>query len=343
MKPVSASRRLLWPLSLLYSMVARARVWCYERGIFRKRKLPGTVISVGNLTVGGTGKTPLVLWIAERLAGEGKNTAILTRGYRGTAPVSANGEPQSDEVALLRKRLSGRVQIGVGADRYKNGEVLARHGTEWFVLDDGFQHLRLARDADVVLIDATDPFGSGLVLPAGRLREPISAIRRADVIVITRSVQAPAPAIVAMIRRHTKGPIFYATTKLANVLRVPQLAVALPPKDWPRGRFLAFCGIGNPAAFFDDLRRWGFHLAGERSFADHHIYDAREAADLELSAASCGADAMLCTEKDVWNLRHVQFTTMPVYCCRISLELPDEEFRGAITEAVSRTRSGAAR
>ncbi len=227
--------------------------------------------------------------------------------------------------------------------KWRSCEVLARHGTKWFVLDDGFQHLRLARDADVVLIDATDPFGGGLVLPAGRLREPISAIRRADVVVITRSVQAPAPAIEAMVRRHTKSSIFYATTKLANVLRVPRLAVALPPNDWPRLRFLAFCGIGNPAAFFDDLRRWGFQVAGERSFADHHVYDAREAVDLELAAAGCGADAMLCTEKDVWNLRQVQFTAMPVYCCRVSLELPDEEFRDALTEAVCRGRSGAAR
>jgi tetraacyldisaccharide 4'-kinase len=343
LKSASGSRRFLWPLSVLYSLAARARVWCYARGIFRARKLPGTVISVGNLTVGGTGKTPMVLWIAERLAEEGKRTAILTRGYRGTIDARTNGEPQSDEVALLRERLSGKVQIGVGANRYKKSEVLARHGTEWFVLDDGFQHLPLARDADVVLIDATDPFGGGATLPAGRLREPISALQRADVVVITRSVQAPAPAIEAMIRRHTKSSIFYASTKLESVLRVPPLVVAMPPQDWPRGRFAAFCGIGNPSAFFEDLRRWGFHVVGERSFPDHHVYAPREMDELEHLAASCGADALLCTEKDVWNLRHVQFTAVPVYCCRISLELPAKEFRDAITAAVSRRQGQAAR
>jgi tetraacyldisaccharide 4'-kinase len=305
--------------------------------------LPGTVISVGNLTVGGTGKTPMVLWIAERLAEEGKRTAILTRGYRGMIDARQNGEPQSDEVALLRERLSGKVQIGVGADRYRNGEVLARHGTEWFVLDDGFQHLPLARDADVVLIDATDPFGGGATLPAGRLREPISALQRADVVVITRSVQAPAPAIEAMIRRHTKSSIFYGSTKLESVLRVPPLVVAMPPQDWSHARFVAFCGIGNPPAFFEDLRRWGFQVMGERSFPDHHVYTSREINELEHLAASCGADALLCTEKDVWNLRQIQFTAVPVYCCRISLELPAREFRDAITEAVSRRHSGAAR
>ena len=166
-KPVSRWLRLLWPLSLLYSLLARAKAWCYARGIFRKRKLPGTVIGVGNLTVGGTGKTPMVLAIAERLAQEGKHAAILTRGYRGTADAGASGVPQSDEVALLRERLAGKVQLGVGADRYKSGVVLARHGIDWFVLDDGFQHLKLSRDADVVLVDATDPFGGGMVLPAG--------------------------------------------------------------------------------------------------------------------------------------------------------------------------------
>jgi tetraacyldisaccharide 4'-kinase len=327
---------------MLYSLAARARLWCYARGIFRARKLPGTVVSVGNLTVGGTGKTPMVLWIAERLAEEGKRTAILTRGYRGTIDAGPHGQPQSDEVALLRERLSGKVQIGVGANRYEKGEVLARHGTEWFVLDDGFQHLPLARDADIVLIDATDPFGGGATLPAGRLREPISALQRADVVVITRSVQAPAPAIEAMIRRYTKSSIFYASTKLENVLRVPPLVVAMPPQDWLRARFVAFCGIGNPPAFFEDLRRWGFQVVGERSFPDHHVYAPREMDELEHLAASCGADALLCTEKDVWNFRHIQFTAVPVYCCRISMDLPAREFRDAITEAVSRRQGGAA-
>ena len=162
-------------------MASRIRVWCYARGIFKSKKLPGTVICVGNLTVGGTGKTPMVLWLAERLVEEGKQTAILTRGYRGTKPERARGVPESDEVTLFRERLSGKVQIGVGADRYATGEVLARHGVDWFVLDDGFQHLQLSRDADIVLVDATDPFGGGRTLPVGRLREPVSALRRADV------------------------------------------------------------------------------------------------------------------------------------------------------------------
>jgi tetraacyldisaccharide 4'-kinase len=335
---------LLTPLSILYSLMARIRTWCYARGIFRKRTLPGTIISVGNLTVGGTGKTPMVLAIAERLAGEGKRTAILTRGYRGTIDSkmgneAASGDPQSDEVALLRERLAGRVQLGVGADRHKNGAVLARHGISWFVLDDGFQHLKLRRDADVVLVDATDPFGGGRVLPAGRLREPVSALGRADIVVITRSVRAPSPAIEAIIKRHTDSPIFYSDTCIECVLRIPRLDVSLPAQDYQRARFLAFCGIGNPSGFYEDLRNWGFHVVRERSFPDHHVYAAREADALEQEAVACGVDALLCTEKDVWNLRNVQFMKIPAYCCRISLGLP-EDFWIALAGVLRNSKSG---
>ncbi len=342
MKRSAGWQRLLWPLAPVYSAISRLRAWCYARGIFRARKLPGKVISVGNLTVGGTGKTPMVLWIAERLAQEGKHAAILTRGYRGATDASTQGVPQSDEVALLRERLAGKVQMGVGPDRYKNGGALARHGVDWFVLDDGFQHLRLSRDVDVVLLDATDPFGGGLLLPAGRLREPLSALRRADLIVITRSVLVPAPAMEAKIRRYSKCPIFYAATQLDSVLRVPQLAVALPPQDCKSARFMAFCGIGNPFAFFEDLRGWEIQTAGEQSFPDHHVYSAREVAELEHAAASAGADALLCTEKDVWNLRQVQFSAMPVYCCRISFQLP-ESFWETLSDVIHRNQAGPSR
>lgn len=332
--------RLLWPLSLVYSAAVRGKAWSYTRNPSRARRLPGKVISIGNVTVGGTGKTPLVLAVAERLAQEGKHAAILTRGYRGTPDAAERGLPQSDEVALLRERLDGRVQLGVGADRYASGMALARNGVDWFVLDDGFQHLKLHRDADVVVIDAKNPFGGGMVLPAGHLREPLSALGRADLVVISRSPGKSAPAVEAVVRRHTNCPIFYASTRLENVLRVPRLNLELPRPDWTRARFFAFCAIGNAAAFFDDLRAWGFQVAGQRSFADHHVYAAREGAELERAASECGADALLCTEKDVWNLRNVPFTSIPAYCCRISLELP-EEFWTALDALVTRGNAGA--
>jgi tetraacyldisaccharide 4'-kinase len=279
------------------------------------------VLSVGNLTLGGTGKTPMVLWLAEKLAAEGHRPAILTRGYRGGAQSDAGGIPKADEVALLRERLGARAQLGVGKDRYESGRTLERHGAEWFILDDGFQHLALARDADIVLLDASDAFGGGKLLPAGRLREPRSALGRADVVVVTRAERAPA--VEELVRRYTRAPIFYAQTELEGVLRAPALAVEWPLADRAAAKVFAFCGIGNPQAFFYDLRRWGFAVAGERRFRDHHRYSSGDVAALERAAAAARAEAMICTEKDVFNLRDAALGHVPIYACRIGMAIPD--------------------
>jgi len=185
---VTLLESVLWPLTIPYGAATHLRTRAYRTGLLRAKRLDGVVISVGNLTVGGTGKTPMVLWIAERLIAEGKKTAILTRGYRGDA--SAEGST-SDEVQLLQARLGDRVAFGVGADRWARGRELSAQGIDWFILDDGFQHIQLARDVDIVLIDATNPFGGGHLLPAGRLREPKSALARANLVVVTRSDHAP--------------------------------------------------------------------------------------------------------------------------------------------------------
>jgi tetraacyldisaccharide 4'-kinase len=313
-------RLALWPFSVLYGLAARLRASLYRCGIFQRRRLNGTVISVGNLTVGGTGKTPMVLWLAERLIADGERPAILTRGYRGEVSRDEHDMPAADEVALLRLRLGGRAQLGVGKNRYENGRTLERHGAKWFILDDGFQHLALRRDVDIVLIDAGDPFGGGM-LPSGHLREPFGALGRANVVVITRSERAPA--LESMVRRNTLAPIFYAQPELEAVLRVPALAVEWPLPDRSAARIFAFCGIGNPRAFFDDLRRWRFSVVGERTLRDHHRYSSADVASLERAAHAAGADAMICTEKDAFNLRGAQPGKLPVYACRIRLAISD--------------------
>ena len=334
--PSPIAQALLRPLGLLYGGLMRLRVTFYKRGLLRSRRLQGIVISVGNLTVGGTGKTPLVLWIAERLAAEGRRPAILTRGYRGLGKGDATDQATPDEVALLRQRLDGHAQFGVGKDRYKNGLSLAKDGAEWFILDDGFQHLALERDADVVLLDATDPFGGG-ILPAGRLREPRSALARADIVVITRANHAPA--LEAMVRRFTNAPLFYAQVRLEAVLRAPSMNEALPESERRRCKFFAFCGIGNPRAFFDDLRNWGFSVAGQRSFADHNRYSGAEIRDLEGAAAAVAANALICTEKDVFNLPPSFAAALPVYACRIAMSFNDgDAFWTAVRAAVGRTQ-----
>lgn len=320
---------LLWPLSLPYGLVARLRARAYRTGIFRRHHLEGVVISVGNLTVGGTGKTPMVLWIAERLLTEGKSVGILTRGYSGklVAP-SANqsqttAQPEavstSDEVQLLQSRLRERVLFGVGADRYKSGLALANRGVDWFILDDGFQYLQLARNVDIVLIDASKPFGGGHLLPAGRLREPRKALERADLIVITRS--SHAPAIESVIRRHSAAPIFYAHTQLASLYSPihPQLTEL----EARSKMFFAFCGIGNPSAFIADLRDWKLQIVGHKFFPDHHRYSPSDIAKIEEEARRMGATALICTEKDRFNLPEVP-PSMELCVCSISLHLDGE-------------------
>ncbi len=333
---------LLWPASLVFEVIVRLRGWCYRRGVFKQRRLRGVVISVGNLTVGGTGKTPMVLWIAERLIAEGKPVGILTRGYRGGRPAGERGKLESDEAAMLRERLRRKARFGIGADRYRKGLMLERHGVEWFVLDDGFQHLRLARDADIVLIDATDPFGGGFLLPAGRLREPKSSLSRADIVVVTRSEHAPA--VETVIRRHTTAPVFHAQTQLDSVCANLESLPGGPPLPWRAEKFFAFCGIGNPAAFYDDLQRWGMQIVGTADYRDHHHYSQGDADDLERRAQATGATALLCTEKDVWNLDGVQFRRIPVFFCRIDLRIAEgEQFWQAVSEVVQTKRARVAR
>lgn len=312
---------LLWPLTIPYGAATRLRARAHRTGMLRARHLDGVVISVGNLTLGGTGKTPMVLWIAERLLAEGKKLGILTRGYRGQK--SATGAT-SDEVQLLQSRLGDRLAFGVGPNRYAHGRELVKRGVEWFILDDGFQHLRLARDVDLVLIDATNPFGNGHLLPAGRLREPKSALARADIIVITRADRAPA--VEAAIRRESNAPIFYARTRLDSIRSFADGQIGGEVQPAQLGKLFAFCAIGNPAAYLADLRQWALQIAGRHFFPDHHRYTQRDDATIEREARASGASALICTEKDLPNLHAIQHR-FPIFYCSISLIIDrDVEF-----------------
>jgi tetraacyldisaccharide 4'-kinase len=351
---VTPLEELGWPASLVFGAVVRLRAWCYRKGILRAHHLHRVVISVGNLTVGGTGKTPMVIWLVEHLIERGKRIGVLTRGYRGFLGYLSRDVPRArlsyhtpesvcgDEVCLLLRRLPARPQfmIGVGANRYARGRALEGHGVEWFVLDDGFQHLQLARDLDIVLLDAMDPFGGGHLLPAGRLREPKSALTRAGMIVITRSDHAPA--VETIVRRYTDAPIFYAQTKLEGLSRAVG-TVSTPEPKWATKKLFAFCAIGNHAAFFEDLHHWGLHVTGTASFRDHHHYSQRDADELERRALESEAEALVCTEKDVFNLAHVQFPRLPVCYAKISLQLGKaDEFMETLTNLVRDKRSQAA-
>jgi tetraacyldisaccharide 4'-kinase len=333
---VNFKQAILWPLTLPYGAAAYLRAAAHRSGMARPKRLDGVVISVGNLTVGGTGKTPIVAAIAKHLLSEGKRVGILTRGYRGETPGS------SDEVEMLKAQLGKGAAFGVGTNRFAQGAALARDGVRWFILDDGFQHKQLARDVDIVMIDATNPFGGGYLLPAGRLREPRSALARADIIAITRSERAPA--VEAAVRRYTQAPIFYARTHLDYIQAIsggsgsgiaPQ-AIAMEMQRW-----FAFCGIGNPGAFVADLRAWGFPVLGHKCFRDHHRYTQADVHAIEEEAAASGADRLICTEKDRFNLSGVRWAPdTNVFYCRISMQIDREsEFWAAVEALVNRKRA----
>lgn len=320
-------RILLWPASKLYGAGVSIRTRLYASGLLKQKRLKAAVISVGNLSVGGTGKTPLVIWLAEKLLEQGQRVAILTRGYRGIAG-------SSDEVELMRSRLQNRVIFGVGKNRFAEGQrIESRQAIDIFLLDDGFQHLQLARDLDIVLMDASRPVGGQPLLPAGPMREPISAVVRADIIVFTRTENAPGAK--EAIQRFWKLPIFAASTFLLGFRSLGMEDPLQTVADLGSGPFFAFCGIGNPEAFERDLQRWGIIPAGHMFFADHHRYTLEDVQAIERAATSAGAKSLLTTEKDFWNLKDVHFSALPVFVSVIDLDITGEtEFVAAINGAL---------
>jgi len=315
-------RILLWPLSVLYGGYVRMRAWLYANGWLKQKHLRAKVISVGNLTVGGTGKTPMVLWLAEKFLAEGKCVAILSRGYRGTAGTS-------DEIELMKHRLQDRVEFGVGKDRYAEGlRIEQQMPIDVFLLDDGFQHLPLARDLDIVMLDGSRKLRDQWLLPSGVLREPISAWRRADILVVTRKTERPD--IEAGGAR--EACTFYAQTRLLGFRRYGADSAIQPLSEIGHGPFFAFCGIGNPQAFFDDLSRWEVPVAGESIFRDHHRYTVDDLRRLEKAAQRAGARTFLTTEKDAENLGQGTITTIPIFVAAIDFAMTAEKEFIAVLE-----------
>ena len=315
MTPPPFLRVVLWPVSLLYGEIGRFRARLYANGVLKQKRLGKPVISVGNLTVGGTGKTPMVIWLAERLIAQGEHVGILSRGYKGK-------DGTSDEIELMKARLRGRAVFGVGRDRFDQGKRL-ESSVDVFLLDDGFQHLELARDLDILLIDASQSLARQTLLPTGALREPVSAMARADVLVFTRTETVAGTG--AAIQRFQDFPVFSAATRLIGFRRLGTNAPVLSPDEMGPGPFYAFCGIGNPRAFFQDLQNWKLAVADRCEFPDHHRYDARDARELEQAAGRAGAKALLTTEKDAQNLAGIPFAAAAVYVALIDLEVSKPE------------------
>jgi tetraacyldisaccharide 4'-kinase len=291
--------KLLTPLARVYAAAARLRRRRWEG---KARRLPVPVVSVGNVTVGGTGKTPVVELIVRRLIERGRRPAILSRGYgRGLpAAAAAGAEVVNDEFLVLRERLPGVLHLQ-DPDRFRAGEKAAALGADIIVLDDGFQHFQLHRDLDLVLIDAINPFGFGSVLPAGLLREPLEALARADALILTRGglVQPLKRSILmSYLRRRFPRPALAEVEFRPAAWRSLDGAVSEPPQAYRGARALAFAGIGNPEGFRRQVEALGLEIAKWIPFLDHHLYTRADVEAIQRAAERAGAGVVALTQKD---------------------------------------------
>lgn len=342
-------------LGRLYSKIGDFRNSLYEKDFLRSFSLGAPAISVGNITTGGTGKTPLVAHIAAVLAEKDELVCILTRGYGRADPrkrvlvsdlkaVLAGPRDAGDEPYELAQKLFGKAIVVADADRV-SAAAWAKEvfGVSVFVLDDGFQHRRARRDLDIVCIDATDPFGGGRDMRRGLLREPPENLKRAGAIVITRAdlVENIGQLKEQLNIYNPDCPVFTVSNRTSRLLEIGGAnAETHGPSIRTHGevvpkKALAFCAIGNPGNFFEQLRREGFNVVATRTFRDHHIYSKNDIRSLERAAADAGAEIMLSTPKDFFKLTQMQFG-LP--CIVVNSELvfdDDEGFRSLIYSFLS--------
>lgn len=306
------------PLSFLYGLGVQTRNFLYESGTVSARKLDGPVISVGNISVGGSGKTPFVLLLGALLAARGIKFDVLSRGYgrrtRGVALVDPGGASRDfgDEPLLMARRL--QVPVIVGEDRYQAGIFAERKfGAQLHILDDGFQHRRLSRDLDIVLLTPDD--ARDKLLPAGRLREPMTALDRADAIVLAGGASADSFPI--------KGKLVWRVRRGIVIKDVPE-------------RPVAFCGIARPKNFILQLRTAGVEPVAEAVYRDHHAYTEKDIRDLLDLRERSEATGFVTTEKDAINLGGFLSVLEPVSIIPVKMELVDHD---SVLDTVLRTIS----
>jgi tetraacyldisaccharide 4'-kinase len=329
--------------SALWNGAARLRVGLYRNGLLPQKRLREKVISVGNIAWGGSGKTPFAMWLARRLQQGGLPVSILTRGYRrtsrehvqiippGTSPQAA--EDAGDEVQLYLRnlRIPDEVPIGVSASRYDAGSLLeSRFPVKVHLLDDGFQHIGLHRDLDLVLVDAENPWGRRGAF-SSLLRESPAALARADAILLTRCELLPDPPDPnsaealrnELLRWNPRAPFFAVRTRVVGFRRGDD-DHSVSEEEFRLLRPLAFCGIGNPRAFFRTLESSAIPVTDRKIFPDHHRYQEDELAAIEKAAAAHGANCLVTTQKDWVNLREKAGMKLPVYWTEIDLMVEEE-------------------
>ncbi len=307
-------------LSILYAGAITLRGWLVTLKLIPATKIPVPVISVGNVTVGGTGKTPLVIYLAKKLAARGKKIGILARGY-GKIDETSDDEALTGSTPELKN-----VIRSTGPDRSATGrKLLADHQVKSIILDDGFQHRRIKRDLDLVTIDCLNPFGHGRLLPAGALREPLSSLYRADCFILTRTDLVDKENLRKIEERLKKfnKPILksiHQPVKLIPVNHHNGLALT----DLPTRKSHAFCGIGNPNGFRKTLEKLKSNPVGMTVFPDHHLYQTSDLDRLNTSARENGAELLITTEKDARRLKKLD-QGLPVYALQIELVIVEGE------------------
>ncbi len=319
-------RLFLRLLSYPYSGAVSLRNTFYDRQIIRQKRLPCPVISVGNITVGGTGKTPAVIVVATLLKQGGYHPAILSRGYGGKSKDPVNvvsdgenlltgWEEAGDEPILIAKSLPG-IPVLTGAARFLTGnEAVQRFGADILILDDAFQHRQLFRDIDLVLLDKTHPFANGFLLPRGPLRENPSALHRADIILRTGAAEKIEP-----LTGYAGLPSFRGVHQPTGLVSGKTGEIA-PPETLRGGKIIAFSGIGHPEAFRQGLTALGAQGVSYRDFPDHHPYQASDIDELRRLASRSGASQLLTTEKDGVRLASFPDFLADVSLLRISMEI----------------------
>ena len=312
------ARAGLAALALPYATAVTIRNVAYDCGIAATRWAAVPVVSVGNLTLGGTGKTPLVAWVAGRCVAAGRRPAIVSRGYG-----AARGQ-MSDEAADLALVLPGVPHVA-DRDRVAAAAEAVARGADAIVLDDGFQHRRLARDLDIVAVDATDPFGCGHIFPRGLLREPLAGLRRAHAVVLTRADAVDADRRHALMDAlgdicRKSGPQVWAEATHAPRRLRTATNEHLPLEALRGRRVAAFCGIGNPAAFRLALERLGADLFDFRTYPDHHAYSAADTATLASWASTARADLVVTTLKDLVKVRTESLGGIQLAALEIAIE-----------------------
>lgn len=306
----------LLPFSLVYSLAMRVRAWMYRAGILRRRRLPCKVISVGNITAGGTGKTPTVIMLTGKLIAAGIKTAVVTRGYGGKMEggmlvvsdadgILAAQTDAGDEAYLLAAKLPG-VPVIMCSDRYKGGMLaVERFGAEVVLLDDAYQHLAVERDLDILLLDSAHPFGNGHILPMGYLREPVTAVERADAVMLTRADRVGPGGLDGSMKRiaglNPSAAVMTAAHVPVRIYGHPEGAEMGFDSLSGVGVF-GFSGIGDPASFALILKQLNAKILKFREFSDHHEYTQPELAALAGQAMRSGAGFMVTTEKDAVKL-----------------------------------------